>query len=79
MKDGSNTPIYELVKGGLTYLETRTEFWRQQKPLYARKKEKLKPTSKESRKKKKANSIGKYIVKQLEEIDEGELLLLLSL
>lgn len=31
--------IYELVSEGLRYLETRTEFWRQQKPIYARKKE----------------------------------------
>ncbi|KAJ3060105.1 Tetratricopeptide repeat protein 25, partial [Rhizoclosmatium hyalinum] len=34
-----NNGIMNLVKGCLHYLETRTEFWRQQKPIYARKKE----------------------------------------
>ncbi|KAG5459770.1 MAG: hypothetical protein BJ554DRAFT_8274, partial [Olpidium bornovanus] len=35
----NNSKIYELVTEGLRYLDTRTEFWRQQKPMYARKKE----------------------------------------
>ncbi|KAJ3364379.1 Tetratricopeptide repeat protein 25 [Allomyces javanicus] len=34
-----NDRIFELVSDGLKYLETRTEFWRQQKPIYARRKE----------------------------------------
>lgn len=29
----------EIVKNAIDYLETRTEFWRQQKPIYARRKE----------------------------------------
>ena len=32
--------IYDTVEGALTYLDSRTEFWRQQKPMYARKREK---------------------------------------
>ena len=32
--------IYSLVEEGLAYLDSRTEFWRQQKPMYARKREK---------------------------------------
>ncbi|KAJ1518276.1 Tetratricopeptide repeat protein 25 [Coelomomyces lativittatus] len=34
-----NSRIMELVSEGLKYLEARTEFWRQQKPIYARRKE----------------------------------------
>ncbi|KAJ3124217.1 Tetratricopeptide repeat protein 25 [Physocladia obscura] len=34
-----NDDILSLVKDALGYLETRTEFWRQQKPIYARRKE----------------------------------------
>lgn len=34
-----NEEILQLVSSGLEYLETRTEFWRQQKPIYARRKE----------------------------------------
>lgn len=32
--------IQETVESALTYLDQRTEFWRQQKPMYARKREK---------------------------------------
>ncbi|KAI8848575.1 hypothetical protein BC829DRAFT_393873 [Chytridium lagenaria] len=34
-----NDEICSLVSEALNYLETRTEFWRQQKPIYARRKE----------------------------------------
>ncbi|KAJ3028485.1 Tetratricopeptide repeat protein 25, partial [Rhizophlyctis rosea] len=34
-----NNSIVSLVTDALNYLDTRTEFWRQQKPIYARKKE----------------------------------------
>ncbi|KAI8837271.1 hypothetical protein BJ741DRAFT_604269 [Chytriomyces cf. hyalinus JEL632] len=34
-----NDGIIEVVSDALNYLETRTEFWRQQKPIYARRKE----------------------------------------
>ena len=32
--------IYKTVEEALIYLDARTEFWRQQKPMYARKREK---------------------------------------
>lgn len=35
----SNERIMDLVSSGLNYLEARTEFWRQQKPIYARKRD----------------------------------------
>ncbi|KAJ3027003.1 UNVERIFIED_CONTAM: Tetratricopeptide repeat protein 25 [Siphonaria sp. JEL0065] len=42
--DHPDEQIIELVNEGLRYLGTRLEFWRQQNPLYARKKEKkIKP------------------------------------
>ena len=50
-------------------METRTEFWRQQKPLYARKKEKAKYNV--PRKKNKP-TVSKFVLKQLEEVDQGE-------
>jgi hypothetical protein len=34
-----NDKVKSLVHDALNYLDTRTEFWRQQKPMYARKKE----------------------------------------
>ncbi|KAJ3044276.1 Tetratricopeptide repeat protein 25 [Rhizophlyctis rosea] len=34
-----NDSVVSLVHSALRYLDTRTEFWRQQKPIYARKKE----------------------------------------
>lgn len=69
IKSHSSKPVYELVQGGLTYLDTRTEFWRQQKPLYARKKDIGKSAS--GRKKKVKISQGKQVLKQLEEVDQG--------
>lgn len=39
----ANTRVHGLVKDGLEFLDKRSEFWRQQKPIYAR--EKLKKTS----------------------------------
>ena len=68
IQSNRNRPVYELVQGGLSYLETRTEFWRQQKPLYARKGNK---DAKTRGKKKTKPSVGKYVLKQLEEIDQG--------
>jgi hypothetical protein len=34
-----NEAVQKLISEGLSYLEARTEFWRQQKPMYARKKD----------------------------------------
>ena len=50
-------------------METRTEFWRQQKPLYARKKEKGNVTRKKNK-----PSLAKFVLKQLEEVDQGKLI-----
>lgn len=34
-----NAKVKDLVDDALKYLETRTEFWRQQRPIYARKRQ----------------------------------------
>lgn len=34
-----NSTVSGLIQEGLKFLESRTDFWRQQKPIYARKKE----------------------------------------
>merc|ERR1719361_581285 len=33
--------IHSLILSGLNYLDTRTDFWQQHKPIYARKRDKL--------------------------------------
>ena len=76
IKSKENQPIYELVQGGIDYLDTRTEFWRQQKPLYARKKEKDKRSVE---KKKKKPSVAKYVLTQLEDIDQGKIYYLIPI
>lgn len=50
-RDFTNNPneaVRQLVFEGLKYLEARTEFWRQQKPLYARKKDSVRPKTHKS-------------------------------
>merc|ERR1712124_235261 len=42
IKQPRNSHIFDLVQSGINYLETRTDFWRQQRPLYARKRNRAK-------------------------------------
>eukprot|EP00058_Branchiostoma_floridae_P013087 XP_002598575.1 hypothetical protein BRAFLDRAFT_118336 [Branchiostoma floridae] len=68
--------IYELVTDGIQYLDTRTEFWRQQKPMYARKRDKVVARQGFQRQKKPrvreaAADPANYILKNLEEIDQA--------
>jgi len=48
--DHSSESIGELINAGIRYLDNRTDFWRQQKPMYTRKREKsmLRPMTSES-------------------------------
>merc|ERR1711953_294301 len=48
-ENGKCESILELINTGIKYLDTRTDFWRQQKPMYTRKREKsmLKPITSE--------------------------------
>ncbi|KAJ3324995.1 Tetratricopeptide repeat protein 25 [Boothiomyces sp. JEL0866] len=47
LSSNPNNKVKSLVDDALKYLDTRTEFWRQQKPIYARKKETSKALSKQ--------------------------------
>jgi len=59
--------IYDLACDGLHYLDTRTDFWRQQKPMYSRKREK----QERLRGKQKKGNHESYVINQLERIDRG--------
>lgn len=57
----SGDAIYQLASDGIDYLDSRTHFWRQQEPLYAR--------SKASKKPEEEDEIFKHIHRELEAID----------
>nr|XP_033775042.1 tetratricopeptide repeat protein 25 isoform X2 [Geotrypetes seraphini] len=62
--------LRDLIMGGITYLDTRTEFWRQQKPIYARERDRKIVQQRWSRNKKtKPSDPTRYILKSLDEID----------
>lgn len=69
LKTKTSSAIHELALNGLIYLDTRTDFWRQQKPMYARKRDKDLQQAKIS---KKTSDPAKYTLKKLREIDEGK-------
>ena len=82
MTNKKDRSVYTLVQDGITYLDSRTEFWRQQKPIYARKREKelkkwrpppTRPQNPVSRSRGGEVEYTKYILKSLEEIDNGNL------
>lgn len=60
--------IYDLACDGLHYLDTRTDFWRQQKPMYSRKREKQDRLKGNQKKGNHEN----YVMNQLERIDNGK-------
>ena len=65
--------MHELVQDGLNYLNKRADFWRQQKPLYARKKDNKQPRQKKNyatRDQAAVKKLSKFM-KKLEEIDAG--------
>ncbi|XP_050406246.1 outer dynein arm-docking complex subunit 4 [Patella vulgata] len=64
--------IFDLVEEGLSYLDTRTDFWRQQKPMYARKHERMQQhRSKRQETQSKGGSPNAYIISELEKIDQA--------
>ena len=63
--------ISNLVTEGLSYLDTRSDFWRQQKPMYARRHERLKQRRRPDVSSSKL-SPNDYIIKELERIDQGK-------
>ncbi|NXC18268.1 TTC25 protein, partial [Corythaeola cristata] len=62
--------VADLVLSGISYLDTRSEFWQQQKPIYARVRErKLRQQRWIRDKEQKPAEIGKHIVKSVEDTD----------
>ncbi|XP_043910488.1 outer dynein arm-docking complex subunit 4-like isoform X1 [Protopterus annectens] len=67
----SGIKVQDLILSGITYLDTRTDFWRQQKPIYARDRDRKLMQQKWNRSKQsKPSDPTKYILKSLEEIDQ---------
>ena len=62
--------ISNLVNEGLSYLDTRSDFWRQQKPMYARRHDRLMQRRRREVQSSKL-SPNDYIIKELERIDQG--------
>ena len=63
--------ISTLVNEGLSYLDTRSDFWRQQKPMYARRHDRIMQRRKREVTTNKSLP-NDYILKELERIDQGE-------
>ncbi|KAI7803436.1 tetratricopeptide repeat protein 25 [Triplophysa rosa] len=64
--------VQDLIEGCISYLDTRTEFWRQQKPIYARQRErKLMQQQWNSALHKPPSDPTYYVLASLEEIDAG--------
>ncbi|KAH3699672.1 outer dynein arm-docking complex subunit 4-like isoform X2 [Dreissena polymorpha] len=63
--------ISTLVTEGLSYLDTRSDFWRQQKPMYARRHDRL---MQRRRREVSSNKVSPndYIIKELERIDQAQ-------
>ncbi|NXU50045.1 TTC25 protein, partial [Turnix velox] len=68
LKEGVS--VGELVRRCLSYLGTRREFWQQQKPIYARLRERrLRQRSSTRDKQQKPLDVGKYIDKNVEDLE----------
>ena len=63
--------ISTLVTEGLSYLDTRSDFWRQQKPMYARRHDRVMQRRRREVTSSKL-SPNDYIIKELERIDQGK-------
>ncbi|XP_042199195.1 outer dynein arm-docking complex subunit 4 isoform X19 [Callorhinchus milii] len=67
----SGTTILDLIMSGIAFLDTRTEFWRQQKPIYARERDRrMRERNWKITREQERASPTKYILYTLEEIDQ---------
>ncbi|MBN3296485.1 TTC25 protein, partial [Amia calva] len=68
----SGLKVQDLILSGISYLDTRTEFWRQQKPIYARERDrKLMQQKWKKTREGKPSDPNRYILQSLEEIDKA--------
>ncbi|XP_048416836.2 outer dynein arm-docking complex subunit 4 isoform X4 [Stegostoma tigrinum] len=66
----SGGTIQELIMNGITFLDSRTEFWRQQKPIFARDREqRIKAQSWKTQRKQAETEQTTFILQRMEEID----------
>ncbi|XP_062874814.1 outer dynein arm-docking complex subunit 4 [Trichomycterus rosablanca] len=65
----SGERLQDVILGCISYLDTRTEFWRQQKPIYARQHDRNLLTQQWNRTRRQPPSDPTYILKNLEKID----------
>lgn len=77
----SDNVVDDRIHSELEYLDGRVEFWRQQKPMYARKREKelkkvkpepTQPIGMSLRAQSGPSNHARYVLKSLEEIDAGK-------
>ncbi|XP_006156060.1 tetratricopeptide repeat protein 25 isoform X2 [Tupaia chinensis] len=62
--------VEDLIMTGINYLDTRSDFWRQQKPIYARERDRKLMQEKWLRdRKRRPSQTARYILKSLEDID----------
>ncbi|KAH0626920.1 hypothetical protein JD844_002217 [Phrynosoma platyrhinos] len=62
--------VGNLIQEGLSYLDTRTDFWQQQKPIYARIRDRKLMLKRWTRdQKRKPSEVARYILKSMEDID----------
>eukprot|EP00051_Salpingoeca_urceolata_P013675 m.172611 g.172611 ORF g.172611 m.172611 type:complete len:517 (+) comp17860_c0_seq1:1883-3433(+) len=71
----ATSQVTSLASGGVAYLDRRTEFWRQQKPMYARVNEKqqrtMRATKGATRKGSQKKATTQFILSSLEKIDDA--------
>ncbi|XP_063815472.1 outer dynein arm-docking complex subunit 4 isoform X2 [Pseudophryne corroboree] len=65
----SGLKLQDLIINAITYLDTRTEFWRQQKPIYARERDRKLMEQKWNRERSKLSYPSQNLLKNMEEID----------
>lgn len=62
--------VEDLIMMGINYLDSRSNFWRQQKPIYARERDRKLMQEKWLRnRKRRPSQTARYILKSLEDID----------
>ena len=71
--DQTDRYIKDRTVDGLEYLNRRADFWRQQKPMYARERDRKRQREAQSAKSRNGDQDPMhYILQRLEEIDEGK-------
>jgi len=76
----TNKAIRTLAIQGLEYLDTRTEFWQQQKPMYSRRRDRKmrENANRQGSDADKCKDPTQWVLKNLEEIDDGMFILFIG-